>query len=157
MLIHRDGRAGSETMGKTKVCPGPAGTLHFDSPIFCEIKTVFRLKVEWKLAKGQRLFENCLPLKFYFSKIFKMIVESSLIAHSIGNFILKNVITGHFLIKWIREEIWRHYLIFRDFVTSHMNKMLYCMTFIEVNYRAFLYAFTLVMWCSTSRRETRSL
>ena len=28
---------------------------------------------------------------------------------------------------------------------------------IEVNYSTFSYSFTVVMWCSTSRRETRSL
>ena len=93
-------------MGKTKVCPRTERANHFDSPIFCELETVFRLKIEWKLEKGQGFFENSLPLKFYFSKIFKMIIESSQIAHSIGNFILKNVITGFFLIKWTCEEIW---------------------------------------------------
>ena len=65
------GRGRSEAIGKTKVCPQPAGAPHFDSPIFCELKTVFRLKIEWKLAKGQGFFENSLPLKFYFSKIFE--------------------------------------------------------------------------------------
>ena len=38
---------------------------------------------------------SSLPLKFPFLKIFKIIVESLLIAHSIGNFILKNINTGH--------------------------------------------------------------
>ena len=45
---------------------------------------------------------------FIFSKNFKTIVESSLIAHSIGNFILKNIKTEHFLIKMTCDEIWRH-------------------------------------------------
>ena len=47
------GRGRSEAIGKTKVCPQPAGAPHFDSPIFCELKTVFRLKIEGELAKGQ--------------------------------------------------------------------------------------------------------
>ena len=90
---------------KQKFGLGSEGIRHFDSPIFCVLKTVFRLKIESKLAKGQGFLENSLPLKFYFSKFFKMIVESSQIAHSIGIFILKNVITGHFLIKCTYEEI----------------------------------------------------
>ena len=47
------------------------------------------------------------PLKCHFLQIFKIIVESSLIAHSIGNFILKNFNSEHFLIKLISYEIWR--------------------------------------------------
>ena len=77
-------RGRSETMGKSKVCPGPEGTPHFDYPILSELKTVFRLKIKGKLAKGQGLF----TLKFYFSK---MIIESSQIAHSIGKFIVKTL------------------------------------------------------------------
>ena len=64
-------------MGKTKVYPRPEGTPHFDSFTFCELKTVFRLTIEGKLAKGQGIFENSLPLKLYFSKIFTIMVESS--------------------------------------------------------------------------------
>ena len=79
-------------------------------------------------SKGYGFFQNSLPLKFYFSKAFKIILDSYIIAHSIGNFILKNVITGHFLIKWTSEEICRHRLIFNDFVTSYMNKMRYDVT-----------------------------
>ena len=48
-----------------------------------------------------------LPLKCDFSRIFKIIVESSPIAHSIGNFILKSFKSEHFLIKGISYEIWR--------------------------------------------------
>ena len=55
MLIHRDGRAGSETMGKTKVCPGPAGTLHFDSPIFVGSKP-FSDKVFFKKDRIEIFF-----------------------------------------------------------------------------------------------------
>ena len=47
------------------------------------------------------------PLKCHFLQIFKIIVESSPIAHSIGNFILKNFNSEHFLIKLISYEIWR--------------------------------------------------
>ena len=38
-------REGNETMGKTQVCRRPVGTPNFDSPIFYELKTVFRLKM----------------------------------------------------------------------------------------------------------------
>ena len=41
-------------------------------------------------------------------QLFKIIVESSLIAHSIGNFILKNFNSEHFLIKLISDEIYYH-------------------------------------------------
>ena len=44
-------------------------------------------------------------MKCHFLKVFKIIVETSLIAHSIGNFILKNFKTEHFLIKVTCEEI----------------------------------------------------
>ena len=47
------------------------------------------------------------PLKCHFLQIFKIILESSLIAHSIGYFILKNFSSEHFLIKLISYEIWR--------------------------------------------------
>ena len=46
------------------------------------------------------------PLKCHFLQIFKIILESSHIAHSIGNFILKNFNSEHFLIKLISDEIW---------------------------------------------------
>ena len=39
------------------------------------------------------------PLKISILKNFKIIVKTSLIAHSIGNFILKNFKTGLFTIK----------------------------------------------------------
>ena len=65
-----------QSMGKTNVCPRAEGYPHFDCPIFCELKTAFRLKIG-----------------------FKMVIESFQIAHSIKNFILKNVITRHILIK----------------------------------------------------------
>ena len=50
-------------------------------------------------------FDFGCPLKISILKNFKIIVETSLIAHSIGNFILKNVKTGRFLIKMTCEEI----------------------------------------------------
>ena len=46
-------------------------------------------------------------------KIFKIVVESSVIAHSIGNFVLKNIKTGSFLIKMTYEEIWWKFSFFR--------------------------------------------
>ena len=52
--------------------------------------------------------QNSLPMKIFPIENFKIAVESSQIAHSIGNFILKNIKTGHFLIKSICEEIWRN-------------------------------------------------
>ena len=120
------GEKWDNAMGKTNVFSRPKGTPHFDSPFFCELKTVFRLKIEWNLVKGHVFFENSLPLTFYFSKIFKMIVEGSQIAHSIRNFILKNVIKEHFLIKWTCEERWSHFFIFNDFVTSsYTNKIFF--------------------------------
>ena len=39
-------REGDETMGKTKVCPRPEKNPHFDSRIFCDVKAVFRFKIE---------------------------------------------------------------------------------------------------------------
>ena len=39
---------------------------------------------------------SMIEMKLICCQIFKIIVESSLIAHSIGNFILKNINTGHF-------------------------------------------------------------
>ena len=66
----------------------------------------------WKNVQNPATYSGVeisrLPLKFPFLKIFKIIVESSLIAHLIGNFILKNIKTGHFLIKLISDEICRH-------------------------------------------------
>ena len=41
-------------------------------------------------------FDSNLPLKIQFLKNFKIMVEASLIAHSIVNFILKNIKTGRF-------------------------------------------------------------
>ena len=70
-------------------------------------------------------FSKILPNWDFFSKNFKIIVESSQIARSIGNFIQENFKTGHFLIKWICEEIWCHMPFYLDLVTSYMNKMTY--------------------------------
>ena len=53
-------------------------------------------------------FDFDLPLKIQFLKSFKNIVESSLVFHSIGNFVLKNNKIGHFLIKQACAEIWHH-------------------------------------------------
>ena len=52
-------------------------------------------------------FDLNLPLKTQILKNFRIIVESSLIAHQHGNSILKNIKTGHFLIKLTCEEIGR--------------------------------------------------
>ena len=49
-----------------------------------------------------------LPLKIQFLKSVKINVESSLIAHSIGNFILKNNIIGHILIKQTLKQVRRY-------------------------------------------------
>ena len=40
-----------------------------DSPIFCEFKSVFRLKIGWNFANCPSIFENSSPLKFFFEKI----------------------------------------------------------------------------------------
>ena len=62
------------------------GISHLDPPIFCELKTVFRLKNGLKLAKGQRIFLKILPhSNVNFWKL------------SYYRFIVKNVKTGHFL------------------------------------------------------------
>ena len=60
----------------------------------------------------------CCPLKWHFLQIFKIIVDSSLIAHSVGNFILKNFSSENFLIKLISDEIWYRIHIWRH-VTSN--------------------------------------
>ena len=50
-------------------------------------------------------FDFGCPLKISIFKNFKVIVETSLIAHSIGNFILNNIKKGTMLIKLISDEI----------------------------------------------------
>ena len=45
------------------------------------------------------------PLKISILKNFKIIVETSLIAHSIGNFILKNIKKETMCLKLISDEI----------------------------------------------------
>ena len=40
-----------------------------DSHIYCEFKTVFRLKIGWNFANCPSIFENSFPLKFFFRKI----------------------------------------------------------------------------------------
>ena len=105
-------------MGKTKVCPRPEGTLNFDSPIFCEVKTVFRLRIVWKLAKGHRIFGNSLPLNFFFENFqndHREFLNSS--------FDEKFHTEKHYNGAFFDKEIW--FCIFHDFVTSYMNKMLY--------------------------------
>ena len=57
--------------------------------------------LDWKLDENSRKARS-------FSKIFKMIVEGAQVAHSIGNFILKNFITGHFLVN---EDVRRYDVI----------------------------------------------
>ena len=69
-------RGGSETKKIHKGCRRPVGT-HFDSLIFCESKSVFRVKFWWKLAKTQGFFEISAPLKFNFSKISKIITDGT--------------------------------------------------------------------------------
>ena len=49
------------------------------------------------------LFDFGSPLKISILKNFKIIVETSLIAHSIGNFILKNIKKGTILTKLISD------------------------------------------------------
>ena len=58
-------------MGKTKVNPRPEGTPHFDSSIFCEIKTALRLKIRGKLAKGQGFFQKFSPIEILFNENFQ--------------------------------------------------------------------------------------
>ena len=52
------------------------------------------------------------PMKYTFPKTFKITAESSQIAHSIGNFILKNFKTGHLKknenVKKYDVHAWRH-------------------------------------------------
>ena len=65
------------------------------------------LRKFWKFSKKEKLTTRC-----YFLKIFKNIIETLLIDHSIGYFILKNFKTGRFLMKMTCEEIWRYNVIF---------------------------------------------
>ena len=60
------------------------------------------------LTTNKISFYSLKMIGFIFSKNFKTIVESSLIAHSIGNFILKNIKIEHYLIKRTCDEMWRH-------------------------------------------------
>ena len=82
---------------------------------------------DWKSGKKtckmpEFFFKNSLPLKFYISKIFKRIVESSLIAHLIGNFTLKNVITSHFFDKMSRWwDMMSYIILFMYYVTKSLN------------------------------------
>ena len=85
----------------------------------------------WKMFKTRRLlwgrnFAPPIAKKLTFLKIFKIIVESLLIAHLIGNFILKNINTGHVLIKLISDEICRHMWFYDviyeyDVIFPHMS------------------------------------
>ena len=80
-------------------------------------KTLLLLK---KLEKLKKLSKNIIfsvatpqilidfPLKLSFLKIFEIVVESSLIAHLIKNFTLKNIQTSHFSIKLTCEELLCH-------------------------------------------------
>ena len=78
-----------------------------DSLIFCVFKSAFRLKIGWNFANCPLIFENSSPLNFFFSKNFKIIVESSQIAHLIVNFILKNLVWRYFSFF----HIWRHKIL----------------------------------------------
>ena len=92
------------------VCPRQERISHFNSPIFCELKTVFRLKIERKLIKIQGFFENYFPL--FFSKIFKIILKSSQVPRSIENFALENDIMAQFFDKMnMWGDIMASYLI----------------------------------------------
>ena len=60
----------------------------YDSPKFHDFKIFFRLKIGRKFCKLPLDFQKFFPIEFFFSKNFKIIVESSQIAYSIRNFIL---------------------------------------------------------------------
>ena len=88
----------------------------FESNIPPPSKTLLLLK---KLEKLKKLSKNIFsvatpqilidfPLKLPFLKIFEIVVESSLIAHLIKNFTLKNIQTSHFSIKLTCEELLCH-------------------------------------------------
>ena len=70
--------------------------------------------------KGNLDFE--FPIKMLFFANLRIIVESSPIAHSMGNFILKNFNSEHFLIKLISDEIWRHIHIWRHIILLDVEK-----------------------------------
>ena len=84
------------------------------TPIFCELKIVFRLTIWGKLAKDQgfiKFFSHQNVIFWEFSKL-------SHIAHLIRNFILKNFETGHFLLN---GHLRRYAVIisFYDFLWRH--------------------------------------
>ena len=60
------------------------------------------------LDRRKGTFDFGRPLKISIVKNSKIIVEISFIAHSIKNFMLKNIKNGHISIKVISDEIWRY-------------------------------------------------
>ena len=56
------------------------------------------------ISWGFSILELQVEVKIRIFKNFKIILKSSLIAHSIGNFILKSMKIRHFFIKLISEE-----------------------------------------------------
>ena len=68
-------------------------------PVLKVFSTTFPIKWTFKKLSSVilKIFKNANFIDFL--KTFKIVVESSVIAHSIGNFIPKNIKTGHFLIR----------------------------------------------------------
>ena len=73
-------------------------------PIYFYTHTGYPINVLLSSA-SRRLLNFILFMEMNFLQNFRIIVESSLIAHLIGNFILKNIKTEHFLIKVTCDEI----------------------------------------------------
>ena len=88
------------------------GTRHFYQKMFS--LNVFQYEISYRTSFLRKFWQQIKfhfirkIIGFIFSKNFKPIVSSSVIAHSIGSFILKNIKTDNFLIKMTCDEIWRH-------------------------------------------------
>ena len=77
------------------------------------LKFLRRIKFNF-FYRRKGTFNFDLPLKAQILKHFKSIVENSSIAHSMGNFILKNIKTEHFWWKWrvTRYDVICHIMTF---------------------------------------------
>ena len=94
--------------------------------MFCEFKTIFRLKIV-EISRAAPRFLKTLPIEIFFSKNFKKMVETLLIAHSMGKFLMKTIKHGTFLIKGIYEEIWCYFLFYL-YMTSQNQDITKCVS-----------------------------
>ena len=80
-------------------------------------------------------FRKFFPIKNMFVKNLKIVAESSQIAHSIGNFIPKNL-NETFFIKLTCEKIRRHFSVFSFMTPQNLDNLTY--------YVIYRYIFTLL-------------